>query len=97
MQSGPRLPASDGFGTACIDIAGAEKYGLVSAGKTLQAVLPDGTSQVKITFNDGSSTLLTPNADGVILYPPKRLVREYSFVSPLGAKISHQVVTERRS
>lgn len=96
VQSGPRVPTRTGFGAGCIGIAGAETYGLVSAGKTFQALLPDGTSKVKITFDDGSSTLLTPNADGVILYTPKRLMREYSFRSPTGARINHKVVIPPR-
>jgi hypothetical protein len=32
--------------------------------------------------------LLTPSANGVILYTPKQLMREYSFTSPAGARIN---------
>ncbi len=92
VNSGPRVPADTGFGAGCIGIAGAEKYGLVSSGETFQAVLPDGTSKVKVTFKDGSSILLTPNANGVILYTPKQLMREYSFTSPTGATINQKIV-----
>ena len=90
------MPTRSGFGAGCIGTAGAETYGLVSAGKTFQALLPDGTSKVKITFNNGSSTLLTPNADGVILYRPKQLMREYAFTSPTGARINRKVVIPPR-
>jgi hypothetical protein len=96
VQSGPRVPARSGFGEGCIGFTGAETYGLISAGRTFQALLPDGTSKVKITFNDGSSTLLAPNADGVILYTPKQLMREYSFTSPTGVRINRKVIISPR-
>ena len=97
VQSGPHIPARNGFGAGCIGIADAEKFGLVSVGKTFfEALLPDGTSKVKITFKDGSSTLLTPNSNGVILYTPKQVMRHYSFTSPTGAKVNQQVLTPPR-
>jgi hypothetical protein len=87
------VPARSGFGDGCIGIAGAEKYGLVSSGrKTFQAILPDGTSNVTITFTDGSSNVLTPNADGVILYTATRPISKYSFTGPTGAKVSQGVL-----
>jgi hypothetical protein len=92
VQSGPRVPTRSGFGAGCIGIAGAETYGLVSAGRSFEALLPDGTSKVRITLRDGSSTLLTPNADGVILYRPKHLMSGYSFTGPTGARINRKVV-----
>jgi len=92
VQSGPDIPARSGFGAGCINIAGADKYGLVSTGKTFQTLLPDATSKVKITFKDGSSTLLTPNRNGVILYTPRKIMRRYSFTSPTGAKENQKVV-----
>lgn len=93
VNSGPRVPARSGFGDGCIGTAGAEKYGLVSSGrKTFQAILPHGTSNVTITFTDGSSDVLTPNADGVILYTATRPISKYSFTSPTGTKVNRTVL-----
>jgi hypothetical protein len=93
VNSGPRVPARSGFGDGCIGTAGAEKYGLVSSGReTFQAILPDGTSNVMITFTDGSSDVLTPNADGVILYTATRPISKYAFTSPTGAKVTQRVL-----
>ena len=93
VNSGPRVPARIGFGAGCIGIAGAEKYGLLSAGrKMFQAILPDGTSNVTITFIDGSSTVLAPNADGVILYNTTHRIGRFSFTSPAGARVSQKVI-----
>ena len=93
VNSGPRVPARSGFSDGCIGIAGAEKYGLVSSGRrTFQAILPDGTSNIEITFTDGSSSVLTPNADGVILHTGTRPISRYSFTSPTGAKVNRRVL-----
>ena len=93
VNSGPRVPARSSFGDGCIGTAGAEKYGLVSSGrKTFQAILPNATSNVTITFTDRSSTALTPNADGVILYTGTRPISRYSFTSPTGAKVNRKVL-----
>lgn len=97
VNHGPGGPANSGFGTGCIGIAGAEKYGLVASGQTtLTAVLPDGSSDIKVTFKDGSSTLLAPDANGAIVYQPKRLIREISYTSPAGEPIKHVVLSPPR-
>lgn len=96
INHGPGGPTNSGYGIGCISTAGAKKYGLVAFGKTMvSGVLPDDSSDIKVTFKDGSSALLAPDANGAIVYKTKRSIRDISYTSPAGAPIKHSVLPPR--
>jgi hypothetical protein len=82
-------PNNDGFGEGCIGRRYAERHGLqlgVST-TTFNAVLPEHTTPVQVTFTDGSSIQLYANASGVITHNFTKPARLISYTGPTGLQI----------
>ena len=77
------------FGEACIGRRYAELHGLAVgvSTTTFDAVLPEHTSPVQVTFTDGSSIQLHANANGVITRNFRKRARLISYTGPAGLRI----------
>jgi len=88
VEMNPRSGPLGGY-EACTGRRYAELHGLQLGvgGTTFNAVLPEHTSPVQVTFTDGSSIQLHANANGVITYIFSKLARLISYTGPTGLKI----------
>lgn len=84
-----RTPGDGGFGEGCIGRRYAELHGLqLGVGSTtFNVVLPEHTSPVQVTFEDGSSIQLHANANGVITHNFSKPARLISYTGPTGLQI----------
>lgn len=93
INSGPRLPRNTGLSMGCITIAGAKRYGLeMWSTETFTAILPDGTSPVRLTFRHGGTVTLVPDSDGVVSYHSRRTLRSVAFTAPNGTRIDRSLL-----
>lgn len=79
----------DGGSFGCTGMRYAELHGLQLgvSGRTFNAVLPEDTSPVQVTFMDGSSLKLQANANGVITRNFSKPARLISYIGPTGLDI----------
>jgi hypothetical protein len=88
LTRGTRL--GDGsFGEGCIGRRYAELHGLALAASTttFDAVLPERSGPVQVTFTDGSSIHMHANANGVITHKFSKPARLISYTGPTGLHI----------
>lgn len=88
LTRGRRL--GDGsFGEACIGRPYADLHGMAvgESTTTFDAVLPEHTSPVKVTFTDRSSIQLHANANGVISRRFSKPAQSISYTGPTGRQV----------